>query len=49
MEEAAVREAVTMAPEACRLEEERMVQEDRWREIHRMARVDGISPRRMSA
>jgi transposase len=27
-----------MAPEACRLEEERMVQEDRWREIHRMAR-----------
>jgi len=40
MEEAVVREAGTMAPEACRLEEERMVLEDRWREIHRMAREE---------
>jgi transposase len=31
-----------MAPEACRLEEERMVQEDRWREIHRMAREEQL-------
>jgi transposase len=42
MEEAVVREAGTMAPEACRLEEERMVQEDRWREIHRMAREEQL-------
>jgi hypothetical protein len=31
-----------MAPEAYRLEEERMVQEDRWREIHRMAREEQL-------
>lgn len=42
MEEAVVREAGTMAPEARRLEEERMVQEDRWREIHRMARDEQL-------
>ena len=42
MEEAVEREAGTMAPEACRLEEERMVQEDRWREIHRMAREEQL-------
>lgn len=42
MEEAVVREAGTMAPEARRLEEERMVQEDRWREIHRMARAEQL-------
>src|SRR5437867_12863099 len=38
MESAVVVEHGTMAREACRLEEERMVQEDRWREVHRMAR-----------
>lgn len=37
MEEVVVREGGTMAPEACRLEEERMVQEERWREVRRMA------------
>src|SRR5262245_5481927 len=42
MEEAVVREAGTMAPEAFPLEEERMVQEDRWREIHRMARAEQL-------
>jgi transposase len=31
-----------MAPEACRLEEERMVQEERWREVHRMAREEQL-------
>lgn len=40
MEEAEVHERGTIGREACRLEEERMVQEDRWREIHRMARVE---------
>jgi transposase len=42
MEEVVVRERGTMAPEAHRLEEERMVQEDRWREIHRMAREEQL-------
>ena len=42
MESAVVVEHGTMAREACRLEEERMVQEDRWREIHRMARVEQL-------
>ena len=32
----------TMAPEALRLEEDRMVPEDRWREIHRMARDEQL-------
>jgi transposase len=43
MEEVVDRERGTMAPEAHRLEEERMVQEDRWREIHRMAREEQLS------
>lgn len=43
MEEVVVREHGTMAPEARRLEEERMVQEDRWREVHRMAREEQLS------
>ena len=43
MEDVAVREDGTMAPEACRLEEERMVQEDRWREVHRMVREEQLS------
>ncbi len=43
MEEAVVREHGTMSPEACRLEEEHMVQEDRWHEIHRMARREQLS------
>jgi len=42
MEEAAVDERGTMDLEACRLEEERMVQEDRWREIHRMSREEKL-------
>ena len=42
MEDSVVREHGTMAPEARRLEEERMVQEDRWREIHRMAREEQL-------
>jgi transposase len=42
MEEVVEREAGTMVPEARRLEEERMVQEDRWREIHRMAREEQL-------
>lgn len=42
MEDVAVLEHGTMAPEACRLEEERMVQEGRWREIHRMAREEQL-------
>jgi transposase len=42
MEEAVVHERGTMAPEALRLEEEPMVQEDRWREVHRMAREDKL-------
>src|SRR5260221_9455281 len=42
MEEAAVEGRGTIGPEACRLEEERMVQEDRWREIHRMAREEKL-------
>jgi transposase len=42
MENAVVVERGTMAPEACRLEEERMVQEDRWREVHRMAREEQL-------
>jgi len=43
MADITVRDRETMTPEACRLEEERMVQEDRWREIHRMAREDKFS------
>lgn len=43
MEDVVVREHGTMAPEARRLEEERMVQEARWREIHRMAREEQLS------
>ena len=43
MEEVVVREDGTMGPEAHRLEEERMVQEDRWREVHRMAREEHLS------
>lgn len=42
MEEVAVREGGTMGLEACRLEEERMVQEGRWREVHRMAREEQL-------
>lgn len=42
MEEVAVREDGTMGLEACRLEEERMVQEDRWREVHRLAREEQL-------
>lgn len=40
MEEVVVREHGTMALEAHHLEEERMVQEGRWREVHRMAREE---------
>jgi transposase len=43
MEEVVVRERGTMGFEACRLEEERMVQEDRWREIHRLAAEEQCS------
>ena len=43
MEEVVVREHGTMALEAHHLEEERMVQEDRWREVHRMAREEKLS------
>ena len=42
MEEAVVHERATMNPEACHLEVERMVQEDRWREIHRMSREEKL-------
>ena len=42
MEDVVVRDRGTMAPEARRLEEERMVPEDRWREIHRMARDEQL-------
>jgi transposase len=42
MENAVVVEDGTMGPEACRLEEERMVQEERWREVHRMAREEQL-------
>src|SRR5436309_14814156 len=42
MEAAVVKARGTMGREACRLEEERMVQEDRWREIHRMARDEQL-------
>jgi transposase len=42
MENVAVREHGTMALEAHTLEEERMVQEDRWREVHRMAREEHL-------
>jgi DNA invertase Pin-like site-specific DNA recombinase len=42
MEDVEVRERGTMGPEARRPEEERMVQEDRWRGIHRMARDEQL-------
>ena len=42
MEDVAVRDHGTLGPEALRLEEERMVPEDRWREIHRMARDEQL-------
>src|SRR5438093_13042031 len=42
MEAAVVEARGTMGREACRLEEERMVQEDRWREVHRMAREEQL-------
>src|SRR6058998_3414468 len=42
MEDVVARDRGTMGPEACRLEEERMVQEDRWREVHRMAREEQL-------
>ncbi len=43
MEDAVVVEHGTMGPEARRLEEERMVPEDRWREVQRMAREEQLS------
>ena len=42
MEDVAVREDSTMVPVGYRPEEERRVQEARWREIHRMARVEQL-------
>lgn len=42
MEDVVVRDHGTMAPEARRLKEERMVPEDRWQEIHRMARDEQL-------
>jgi len=42
MEAIVVGEHGTMALEAHHLEEERMVQEDRWREVHRMAREEQL-------
>jgi len=42
MEAAVVKARGTMGREACRLEEERMVQEERWREVHRMAREEQL-------
>ena len=42
MEEVAVDERGTMAPEVCRLEEEHMVHEGRWREVHRMSREEQL-------
>jgi transposase len=43
MENAVAVEHGTMDPEAYRLEEEPMVQEERWREVHRMAREEQLS------
>ena len=42
MEHAVVEERGTIAPEAIGLEEDRMVQEGRWREVHRMAREEQL-------
>lgn len=43
MEEVVVREHGTLGLEAHTLEEERMVQEDRWREVHRLAREEQLT------
>lgn len=42
MEEVVVHAHETLPLEACHLEEERMVQEGRWREVHRMAREEQL-------
>lgn len=43
MEECGIRDRATMGIEGLALEEERMVQEDRWREIHRLFREEGVT------